>query len=441
VKSLTVPEHCDVPAAEHLDEFEAVRLFVERARAARPEFSLTNRNAPAVVSLCQRLDGLPLAIELAAAQTRGVTPEELLGRLEHHLRRLSGPARTAPPRHQTLQAAIDWSYDLLTSAEQALFSRLGVFAGGWTLHAAEAVVVEDGLWDKELLPNLLRLVDKSLVFAEWPEGGRARYRFLETLRQDAVERLALRVEAERMHERHAVYFLALAEQADRDWTTRDDGPSMDALEIEHDNVRAALAWLIESGDVESALRLCSAVWHVWMHRGHVLEARAWLDRCLSLHGDKHSSLRLKVLLGAGQTAHRQGDLATAQACGQDGLTLAVGLGDNTAASFALQLLGIIATARGEYLAARALRQRGVLAGQAGSSVQSDEIQPYAPGLAAHWELQNLWGLASAAALQGAYAEARVHAEGPARENTKSTMSGTKFFASWQNAPDLRMALL
>jgi non-specific serine/threonine protein kinase len=419
VPSLTMPERCvDVRAAEHLDAFEAVRLFVERARAARPDFSLTNGNAPAVVSLCQRLDGLPLAIELAAAQVRGLAPEQLLERLDRRFRRLPGTIRTAPPRHQTLQAAIDWSYDLLTPAEQALFSRLAVFAGGWTADAAEAVVAGAGLREDEVLPNLLRLADKSLVIADWTEGGRARYRFLETMRQDAVERLAVRVEAERMHKRHAAYFLPLAEQADREWAAPGDAASMDDLEIEHDNVRAALGWLIESGDVDSAWRLGSAVWHIWLHRGHVLEARAWLDRCLSLPGDQHSRQLLKLLLGAGVTAHRQGDLVTAEALGQDGLKLAVDRGDNTAASYALLLLGITATARGEYLAARALHQRGVLVAQAASRESSDEIQTYAARLAGHWELQNLWGLASAAALQGAYAEARVHAEDARRRATE-----------------------
>ncbi len=410
VPSLTMPEPGDLPAAEHLDAFEAVRLFVERARAVRADFRLTNRNATAVVSLCRRLDGLPLAIELAAAQVRGVAPEQLLERLDRRFRRLMGTTRTGPPRHQTLQAAIDWSHDLLRPAERALFSRLGVFAGGWTVDAAEAVVAGDGLRDEELLPNLLRLVDKSLVIAEWAEGGRARYRFLETLRQDALERLAVRAEAERTHKRHAGYFLALAEQADREWTAPGDAASMEALELEHHNVRAALAWLIESGDIESAWRLGGAIWHVWFNRGHLLEARAWLDRCLSLPGDQQSRLRMKMLLGGGFTAYSQGDLATAQALGQDGLRLAVDLGDNAAASFALFLLGTIATARGEYLAARALHESGILASQAASCEGSDDTQTYAPRLAGHWELQNLWGLASAAALQGAYEEARVHAE-------------------------------
>ena len=261
VPSLPVPDPQQLPPFSELQQNPAVRLFVERAAAVQPQFGLTERNAAAVAQVCQHLDGLPLALELAAARIEALTVDQLAARLDQRFRLLTGGNRTALPRQQTLHATLDWSYDLLSEPEPRLFNRLSVFAGGWTLEAAEAVCAGEGSEPEDVLDLLLRLVRKSLVIAEESGEGAARYRLLETLRQYAHERLMAAGETETVRRRHASYYLMLVDDGEpsmweqmwlRRWLT------------ELDNLRATMRWLNESNAVEDAVRLGGRLWPMWV---------------------------------------------------------------------------------------------------------------------------------------------------------------------------------
>jgi predicted ATPase len=249
VPSLSVPGLGRPAASEVLLRFEAVRLFVERARAVASTFELTDQNAPAVALLCQRLEGIPLAIELAAARVSALSAEQILERLENPLKLLTAGGRTAVPRHRTLRATLEWSYELLSELERKLFGRLSVFAGGFSLEAAEAVGAGDGIEEGDVLDLLSQLVDKSMVVAEARAAGaetlRAtslRYRLLEPVRQYGLERLEESGEAEQVRERHARHYLALAEAAEPQIMGPEQGVWLQRLAREHDNFRAALSW-------------------------------------------------------------------------------------------------------------------------------------------------------------------------------------------------------
>ncbi|MGH2352814.1 MAG: ATP-binding protein, partial [Chloroflexota bacterium] len=259
VPSLGLPDARHLPPVEVLSQYEAVRLFIDRALAVQPGFRVTNQNALAVVQVCARLDGIPLAIELAAARVRVLPVEQLLVRLEDRFRLLSGGSRTALERHQTLRAAVDWSYDLLTEPENAVFARLAVFAGGFTLDAAEAVCAGDGIEAVEVLDLLTHLVDKSLAVVDEQPDGTARYRLLETLRHYAREKLAAREEADTVRAQHATHYLALAEQADPELRGPRGAGWLDRLRRDLDNMREALAWAEAGGEAELGLRLAAAL--------------------------------------------------------------------------------------------------------------------------------------------------------------------------------------
>ena len=241
---------------ESLCGFAAVRLFVDRARAVAPAFSLTEANSAAVVDICRRLDGLPLAIELAAARTDALAPQQIAARLDDRFQLVTESAGGRPPRHQTLRALLDWSYDLLAPAEQALLRRLSVFAGGWDLEAAESVCGADGIKAADVLELLLALVDKSLVVAEVQQAV-DRYRLLESVREYAVDKLEAAGEAAVMHDRHAAYLLHLARAARRALVGPAQAEWVQRLEMEHHNLRAALARTLAGGDADTALRLCA----------------------------------------------------------------------------------------------------------------------------------------------------------------------------------------
>jgi non-specific serine/threonine protein kinase len=241
VPSLTLPplSAADAPLLEPLTRYEAVRLFVERARAAVPAFAPSAENAPALVEICRRLDGIPLAIELAAARVRVFSAAQIAARLDDRFRLLTAGPRTALPRQQTLRATVDWSYDLLAEPERALLRRLSVFAGGWTFEAAEAVAAGDGIQTHAVLDLMAQLVDKSLVIAE-EQRGAVRYRLLETIRAYARDRLLEAGEAERTRDRHLAYFLGLAEEAEPRLRGAEERVTLDRLEAEHANLQAAL---------------------------------------------------------------------------------------------------------------------------------------------------------------------------------------------------------
>src|SRR5512132_1503781 len=267
------------PAA--LGAVEAVRLFAERALAASPRFALTEENTPVVAEITARLDGLPLAIELAATRTKVLTPEQILERLKRRLALLTSGPRSLPERQQTLRAAIAWSYDLLTGAERRLFARLAVFTGGWTFEAAEAVC-EPESFGLDVLDGLTSLVDKSLVRRVEPPGRPARFSMLETIREFGLEQLEALGDAEELRRRHATWFLDLAVAAEPHLTADDQGEWLDRCDSEHANIRAALRWAVEAGEAGRGQAAAGALWRFWQQRGHLAEGRRWLEEVLAM---------------------------------------------------------------------------------------------------------------------------------------------------------------
>jgi non-specific serine/threonine protein kinase len=370
VPSLAVPGPQSGPSAEELTEYASVRLFLDRAEAALPTFALTDQNAPAVAQVCRRLDGIPLAIELAAARVKALTVEQIAERLDHRFRLLTGGGRTAIPRQQTLQACIDWSYALLTEAERALLRRLSVFAGGFALAAAEAVCNDASLEAGEILDLLSGLVDKSLVQAE-PQGREERYRLLETLREYARDRLAEAGETESVRDRHRDYFLALAEEADSHLRGREQLTWIEQLIQEQDNLRAALDWSLSQESVEAALRLAGTqgCWF-WYLRGQWTEGRAWLARCLDLSdratapsgGATSDGLRWargRAILAAGILAMIQTDFAAALPHLEAAIPLARAADDYWGAARSLIALGVVQAFHAQHDEAAAHLQTGV----------------------------------------------------------------------------------
>lgn len=356
VRPLELPPSGAPQGVENLAHNEAVQLFVERARVVKPGFALTPENAPVVAEICRRLDGLPLAIELAAVHIKMLSPQMLLKRLSSRLGTLTEGPRDLPARQRTLRTAFDWSYRLLSPQEQTLFARLAVFVEGSTLEALEAVCQEPG--EPELLEPLLGLVEKSLI--EQREGPQEpRFLMLETLREYALEKLGASEEASTLRQRHAEYFLELAEAAHR----ARPGPTQTAwltrLEAEQANHRAALTWLLEGRQVEGALRLASALTWFWDLRGRFSEGRRWLGAALKLGEEVPPLVRASALLGSGILAWRQGDYAVARPLMEESLALARTHGEQGLVAYALQNLGNLATHQGDFTAARAYQDENL----------------------------------------------------------------------------------
>ncbi len=321
VPSLPLPAEGAATALETLGQNPAVQLFAERAQAANARFAITPQNAATVIQVCRRLDGIPLALELAAARLRAMSVEQLAARLDQRFRLLTGGSRAALPRQQTLQALVDWSYQLLSAPEQRLFDRLSVFAGGFSLEAAEAICSGEAVASAEVFELLVRLVEKSLAVAEQQEDGTERYRLLETLRQFGREKLVAAGEAEAIHERHAAYFLQLAERTLEQIRATAALPSglatrvaaLALLEQEDENLRAALGWLIEQRQVEAALRLATVLSWYWASRAKLSERNAAAAELLSLaRAAGQPELYGRVLRFAAYGLHRSGDAAGAQ---------------------------------------------------------------------------------------------------------------------------------
>jgi predicted ATPase/DNA-binding SARP family transcriptional activator/DNA-binding NarL/FixJ family response regulator len=325
---------------------DSVQLFVERARLRLPGFVLTQENARPVVAVCRRLEGLPLAIELAAARMGTLATDQMAQRLEDSLGLLSTGPRTVAPRQRTMRAAIGWSYGLLSEEEKELFGRLSVFAGGFTLEAAEAVcpggIIEEG----EVLNLVSRLVDKSLVVAETTAEGQVRYRMLEPLRQYAREELEESREAEVVLSRHAAFFLTLAERAEPELKRIRQEAWLEWLEAEHDNFRAALLWAQRRGEMELELRLGAALVEFWHLHVHHNEAQRWLGEALAKEGAS-PSVRVRALERAGFLAWEEGNYERAVTLGEEALELARSLGDEAGAAAALFNLGSVAMSRVE----------------------------------------------------------------------------------------------
>jgi len=309
-----------------LRRIEAVRLFTDRATAANPGFRLTERNAPAVAAITARLDGLPLAIELAATRTKLLTPEQMLPRLDSRLSILTAGARTVPQRQRTLRDAIAWSHDLLEPAQRALFARLAVFTGGWTLDAAQAVCAPEEL-GLDLLEGLTSLVDQSLIRRADP-NGEPRFSMLETIREFGLEQLDAGGDGDPIRRRHADHFLGLAVDAEPHLIGEEQAEWLDRCELEHPNIRDALRWAIDAGDAERAQRAAGALWRFWQQRGHLAEARRWFDDVLAMpSGRDPTAARANALIGAGGVAWWQQDRAAAGAFYEEAVAIERQLGD------------------------------------------------------------------------------------------------------------------
>jgi non-specific serine/threonine protein kinase len=278
VPTLSFPLLAHLSQLQELREFESIQLFAERAAAILPELALTQQNAFAMTQICQRLDGIPLAIELAAARVRIFTLEEIAARLDDRFSLLTQGSRTALPRHQTLRALIEWSHDLLSEPERILWRRLSVFIGGWTLNAAEWVCADDVLQQAQIWQLLSHLVDKSLVVVD-EQNGATRYRMLETLRQYAYEKLQASSENARIRGRHLDYFLDLAENATARLLTVEQKKWLAELDVEYGNLRSALAWAIDA-DIPGASRLGVALGQYWEIRGYIGEGRSTFEQIL-----------------------------------------------------------------------------------------------------------------------------------------------------------------
>ncbi len=411
VPPLGLPERAAAGNIEALLRAPAVRLFIARAQAAQSAFALTADNAEAVVAICARLDGLPLALELAAARVALLSPGALLARLDRALPLLSAGARDLPARQRTMRDAIAWSYDLLTAPEQALFRRLAVFAGGWTLAAAEAVAGDDTLDEWALLQRLGELVEKSLVVArveqdDEAEPTEARYRLLEPIRQFAQEQLERHGEVAAVRHKHVAYFLALAERAAPENVGHQDAAGIDQLEAENDNLRAALGWSLEQGEAEIACRFGMALRMFWVVHARHGEGRRWMEQAVARKPDLDPIMRARALYAMGCCIYGSGEnerlLAVAATCArlfadagdgygealgfglagfaaillgdldggttflQDALTLLRSLGDRWASAHLLIHLALVPLRRGDYpLALRYNEDAFVLAQQTG----------------------------------------------------------------------------
>jgi predicted ATPase/class 3 adenylate cyclase len=337
----------------------AVRLFVERAQAVKPEFALDVDNADDVAAICRRLDGLPLAIELAAARIRILPPRQLLARLDCRLKLLTGGSRDLPPRQQTLRAAIAWSYDLLDEAEQSLFACLAIFAGGCTLEAAERIGEGTGTTALDVLDGLDSLVQKSLLRQEDGADGEVRFSMLETIREYGRERLDASGDAETVAHAHAGFYVSLAEEAEPQLTGPQQGEWLDRLETEHDNLRAALDWLAHPGEEETQLRLAAALWRFWWMRGYLSEGRRWLNRILTAADGLPAAARAKALSGAGILAEAQGDYEHATVLHEQALALSRQIGDRRGIAASLTDLGIVARFRGDHPLASQLHEEAL----------------------------------------------------------------------------------
>lgn len=350
---------------EDLRQVPAVALFLQRTRATLPSFALDEKNAPIIAEICRQVDGLPLAIELAAARLRVLPPPQLLTLLEHRLRVLTGGPQDLPARQQTLRSTLAWSYDLLPTSARILFRRLATFVGGCTLDAAETVcgtaMGGSSVEREDILDGLTMLVDHSLLRYEVddrPDGGTSRFTMLATLREYGQEHLAGCGEADAMARAHATYFLALAEEAERQLKGPEQAQWYRQLEREHGNLRAALHWAVEAKDSAIGLRLGAALWRFWQHGGHLTEGWSWLEALLALTetGDATSPalapVRATVLMGAGALAQRLRHFRRAEELLTQGLDLRRGLGDTWGVASAFNNLGGLAFEQEDYACAR-----------------------------------------------------------------------------------------
>jgi predicted ATPase/DNA-binding SARP family transcriptional activator/DNA-binding CsgD family transcriptional regulator len=365
VPTLSLPDPEAEISVEALMGAEAVRLFVDRARSRLPGFELTQENARSVATICRELDGLPLAIELSTARMGALAVEQITERLEDSLKLLTGGDRTVAPRHQTLRATLDWSYELLSEPERRLFGRLSVFAGGWTLEAAEAVGAGEGIEEGEVLDHLSRLVNTSMVVIEVAEDGGLRYGMLEPVRQYGQELLAASGEADPVRRRHASWYFELAKEVEPWLRGARQEVWLQHLEREYGNLRAALGWALERGETELGLWFGGALGEFWYLSGHLSEGRRWLEAALASGPDAPPTpARAKALARAGWIAWEQGAYGRSVALSEESLALSRELEDEAGAVAALSNLGWAALLGKDLGLASALSEEAVTLGRA-----------------------------------------------------------------------------
>ena len=360
VPSLTLPDLRRLLDVESLSRYEAARLFVERAVAANPTFTLTEQNASAVARVCYRLDGIPLAIELAAVRTKVLSVEEISDRLDGSFGLLASVGRTAIPRHRTLHATMDWSHELLPEQERILLRRLSVFAGGFTLKAVESVCVWEDLQRGDVLDLLSHLVNKSLVVVA-EQDSETRYRLLEAVRQYGWEKLSESGEEGQLREQHARYYLALTEEAEPELKGEGQVAWLERLEREHDNLRVAMRLLLGQGESEEASRLGWALWLFWGIRGYYDEGRRSMEQALSVEGSvaMPASARAKALYVEGMMENYQGDHLSAEVLLEESVTLFRELDDKLGTAYALSNAGFAALGQGQPQKAITLTEEAV----------------------------------------------------------------------------------
>src|SRR5215204_4829214 len=409
VPRLSAPDPHRLPTVDELERSESARLFLARARNRDPSFAFTPGSAQAVAEVCSKLEGIPLAIELAAARVGTLPLEQISERLEGSLELLTHGGRTAATRQQTIRGTLDWSHELLCEQERKVFRRLSVFAGGWILAASEVVVPDESIAESEVLELLSGLVEKSLVIAELAaESGGVRYRLLDTIRQYALEKLEQSDEIEDVKRAHAEYFLALAEEVEPQLIGPREAEGFERLEEELDNVRAALSWASERGEAEFGLRLGGALMSFWSSPRHFGEGRGWIERALTQEGPTSALARAKALGAASLLASEQSNYARAKKAAEDGLRLSreAGIEDSqtpffpggSPATFFLNLMATVTMDEGDPERARALGEEGLALGR-----QADAAQ----GI-----VFSLLILAIAATLRADYEQAeRLYAEG------------------------------
>lgn len=380
VPPLSIPDPKHLPPADGLMQYEAAELFISRAQAVNSAFAVNNDNSAAIAEICVQLEGLPLALELAAARTRVLSPQRILdrlrGKLGNRLSLLTGGARDLPARQQTLRATIDWSYELLDSGEKQLFRRLAVFAGGFMLEDAEMVCNAEGDLALDVLYGVESLVSKSLVRADEDKSGNYRFAMLQTIQEYAGERLEESTEAEKLRQVHAQYFLKFAEDAEQEIVGANESKALQQLDASYENLLAALEWSTQKGGVtfaDLALRLCGALWRYWWIRGYLSEGRRRLELALGQSSryaedakegtGEESTLRLtaraKALNGLGNLAFFQGDYDAARVSHEEALLLRRELGDTQGVAASLNNLGNAAVEQGDYPAARSYLEQAV----------------------------------------------------------------------------------
>ncbi|MBL8115709.1 MAG: protein kinase [Acidobacteria bacterium] len=385
VPPLAVPDPDRLPAVEDLGRFSSVALFLARAQAVNPGFRLDRTNAMAVARICARLEGLPLALELAAAKLRVLSPEEVLSRLDSRLRLLTGGGRDLPLRQQTMRGALEWGYNLLAPSDQALFSRLSVFASGFGIASAAAMLGEN---EDDILDGVTSLADKSLLVKSRGASGEMRFAMLETVREFGLEKLAGSGQEKRVRQAHAAHFRTLAEGARESLAGEDQPAWLSRLEDERGNLRSAIAFSASENDAETALSLVASLFWFWYLRGHYREGRTLLDRVLARFPDAPEATRLPALLSSGSLAFLTCDYGRAEMLLAEAAELARALSDKTALASALRYLGSLSRERGDVERALALHEEsGTLSEEQGDvrgAARARNLWAFASWIAGHF---------------------------------------------------------